>query len=255
MFLEGPNCPSPPLDAPGHGTRAHSPAHVSQSTSVTVAFSPQAPVLPHLPRHPVVLCITQTPPGASRSCLQSAAHLPTPLQGPGTHPKCQVLCRCPPVLLHIEAGPVSLHCIFWSSTELQTSKLCWELVFRSASISINDNAELKVLDSDGHLGFYFSLTGTVTRLNETQTQLPSHSRGCNGGDRLEQNSGRRGPLCPLFTTRVKASHAGSRRNNQKRTYCSSIQATPSTAKAFLQEGHIPRGASPLPRPPTAEKKG
>lgn len=34
-----------------------------------------------------------------------------------------------------------------------------------------------------------------------------------------------------------------------------IQATPSTAKGLLEEGHIPLGASPLPRPPAAEKKG
>lgn len=34
-----------------------------------------------------------------------------------------------------------------------------------------------------------------------------------------------------------------------------IQATPSAAEGLLEEGHVPLGAIPLPRPPAAEKKG
>lgn len=69
-------------------------------------------------------------------------------------------------------------------------QLCCEVVFRPASISINDNAELKVLDSDRHLFFY--LTGTVMRLDEMEIQLPSCSQGCNGENSF-QKSITRGP--------------------------------------------------------------
>lgn len=45
---------------------------------------------------------------------------------------------------------------------------------------------------------------------------------------------------------------------QKCSNCSPApptQATLSAAEGLLEEGHIPLGATPLPRPPTAEKKG
>lgn len=63
-------------------------------------------------------------------------------------------------LPRIQARPASLHCSSWSSTDLQTSNLCRGLVFISASISINDNAELKVLDSNGHLCFLIVTAAT-----------------------------------------------------------------------------------------------
>lgn len=102
---------------------------------------------------------SSTPPAQTSTCALHSPHSSRHLK------QLPSIC-CPPQFQHpgptlvlptpylIKAGSVSLHCIFWSSTDLQTSRLCCELVCRSASISINDNAERKVLDSVGHLGFY-----------------------------------------------------------------------------------------------------
>lgn len=56
-----------------------------------------------------------------------------------------------PLLYQGKASVLTLH--FPVIYRFANSKLRCELVFRSASISINDNAELKVLDSDGHFFF------------------------------------------------------------------------------------------------------
>lgn len=102
---------------------------------------------------------SSAPPAQTSTCALHSPHSSRHLEQ--LPPVC-----CPPQFQHpgptlvlptpylIKAGSVSLHCIFWSSTDLQTSKLCCELVCRSASISINDNAEQKVLDCVGHLGFH-----------------------------------------------------------------------------------------------------
>lgn len=195
----------------------------------------------------------QAPRPATRNLLPTC---PMQFKHPGPTLNAKSCADAPPCPTTSRQGQ-SLHCIFWSSTDLQTSKLCCELIFRSASISINDNAELKVLDSNRHLFFYFSLTGTVMRLDEMETQLPSCSRGREGENSF-QNGVTRGPPCPLYTTRVDANRTGIQCKNQKCANCSSsssIQATPSAAEGLLEEGHVPLGAIPLPRPPAAEKKG
>lgn len=137
----------------------------------------------------------------------------------------------------LRAGPVSLRCVLWSSPELQTRTLGRELVFISASISINGNAGLKVLDSDGRspVGFYFISATAVTRPGETETPLPS----CTVGEKGFKAALRQGfcVLCtPPGSTEIRA---GAWHENQKLPTCSHL----------LLQGHSggarPLGAGPL----------
>lgn len=141
LFLQGPKCPSSSTNASGQSEYFHHPLpHSLLQQFQTFPLKPQfCPTCPDIHMCFAFPTFLQAPQAAASNLL------PTTIPAPRTHP-----CAPHP----IKAGSVSLHCIFWSSTDLQTSRLWCELVCRSARISINDNAERKVPDSVGHLGFY-----------------------------------------------------------------------------------------------------
>lgn len=140
----------------------------------------------------------------------------------------------------LRAGPVSLRCVLWSSPELQTRTLGRELVFISASISINGNAGLKVLDSDGRspVGFYFISATAVTRPGEMETPLPS----CTVGEKGFKAALRQG-FCVLCTPPGSRNSCWSLAQEPEAPH---LLPPPSTGALG---GHASPRCRPPPRPP------